>query len=59
MKLKRASVTSASRTPVRDYLAAEGDHRVYRVTKRKLTSDEAARALATRRLPCPRCASPA
>jgi len=31
---------------VRDYLAAEGDHRVYRVTKRKLTSDEAARALA-------------
>jgi tRNA pseudouridine13 synthase len=31
---------------VRDYLASEGDHRVYRVTKRKLTSDEAARHLA-------------
>ena len=30
----------------RDYLAGEGDHRVYRVTKRKLTSDEAARELA-------------
>jgi len=30
----------------REYLAGEGEHRVYRVTKRKLTSDEAARALA-------------
>ncbi len=30
----------------RDYLAEHGDHRVYRVTKRKLTSDEAARMLA-------------
>jgi tRNA pseudouridine13 synthase len=30
----------------RDYLASDGEHRVYRVTKRKLTSDEAARALA-------------
>jgi tRNA pseudouridine13 synthase len=30
----------------RDYLGEEGEHRVYRVTKRKLTSDEAARALA-------------
>ena len=30
----------------RDYLAQDGEHRVYRVTKRKLTSDEAARALA-------------
>src|SRR5688572_32806269 len=30
----------------RDYLDSEGEHRVYRVTKRKLTSDEAARALA-------------
>jgi tRNA pseudouridine13 synthase len=30
----------------REYLAPAGDHRVYRVTKRKLTSDEAARALA-------------
>src|SRR5262245_21729726 len=30
----------------RDYLAGEGEHRVYRVTKRKLDSDEAARVLA-------------
>lgn len=30
----------------RDYLAEAGEHRVYRVTKRKQTSDEAARALA-------------
>ena len=30
----------------RDYLGTQGDHRVYRVTKRKLTSDEAARLLA-------------
>lgn len=30
----------------RDYLASEGEHRVYRVTKRKLNSDEAAKALA-------------
>jgi tRNA pseudouridine13 synthase len=30
----------------RDYLGSEGAHRVYRVTKRKLTSDEAARELA-------------
>ncbi|MSR62752.1 MAG: tRNA pseudouridine(13) synthase TruD [Planctomycetes bacterium] len=30
----------------RDYLVDDGEHRVYRVTKRKLTSDEAARALA-------------
>lgn len=30
----------------RDYLASEGEHRVYRVTKRKVTSDEAARVLA-------------
>ena len=31
----------------RDYLASEGEHRVYRVTKRKLDSEEAARRLAT------------
>ena len=31
----------------RDYLAPEGEHRVYRVTKRKLDSEEAARRLAT------------
>ncbi|HVQ23822.1 MAG TPA: tRNA pseudouridine(13) synthase TruD, partial [Planctomycetota bacterium] len=31
----------------RDYLAPEGEHRVYRVTKRKLDSEEAARALAS------------
>ena len=31
----------------RDFLVPEGEHRVYRVTKRKLTSDEALRALAT------------
>ncbi len=30
----------------KDYLAERGEHRVYRVTKRKLTSTEAARALA-------------
>ena len=30
----------------RDYLGGEGEYRVYRVTKRKVTSDEAARALA-------------
>jgi tRNA pseudouridine13 synthase len=30
----------------RDYLGESGEHRVYRVTKRKLTSDEAARAIA-------------
>lgn len=30
----------------RDYLSTAGEHRVYRVTKRKLTSDEAARVLA-------------
>jgi len=30
----------------RDYLTSEGEHRVYRVTKRKVTSDEAARVLA-------------
>ncbi len=30
----------------RDYLASEGEHRVYRVTKRKLNSEEAARTLA-------------
>jgi len=30
----------------RDYLVEQGEHRVYRVTKRKLTSDEAARILA-------------
>jgi tRNA pseudouridine13 synthase len=30
----------------REYLAETGEHRVYRVTKRKLTSEEAARALA-------------
>jgi len=31
----------------RDYLASEGEHRVYRVTKRKLDSEEAARRLAS------------
>ncbi len=31
----------------KDYLGSEGEHRVYRVTKRKITSDEAVRALAT------------
>lgn len=30
----------------KDYLASEGEHRVYRVTKRKVTSQDAARALA-------------
>jgi len=30
----------------RDYMVGEGEHRVYRVTKRKVTSDEAARILA-------------
>ena len=30
----------------KDYLTEAGEHRVYRVTKRKLTSDEAARTLA-------------
>lgn len=30
----------------RDYLRESGEHRVYRVTKRKITSDEAARELA-------------
>jgi len=32
----------------REYLVPEGEHRVYRVTKRKLTSDDAARTLAER-----------
>lgn len=47
MRLKQRAGDFRVRELLRkDYLAGEGEHRVYRVTKRKVTSDEAARALA-------------
>src|SRR5436190_10917881 len=48
MKLKQRIGDFRVRELLRhEYVGETGDHRVYRVTKRKLTSDEAARALAT------------